>query len=543
VKRITIILFFLINGLSANAFNYYVAAASNGGSNKNNGSINSPWLTLAYACSHVPPGPHTIYIGAGTFRETSQSTLAAGVSIEGRGDSTLLISSVTNAATILLSSRIEGAKGNQTISYIKMDGGLIADRAIDVIGRSDVVIHHVEIVNFFTQGIAFYGKTSTSSGKPKIFASGNKIHNSKIINCSKYVVGDQGYGNVRVGGQIGMEIHDCMIEQIDRGTNKNGFGIKFCGGGWNKALKIYNCDVKVPPVGASEWDFSVELFHNLGGFEIYNNTFQGTVDFSSSASGNYWTFIAGEYDFAVKIYDNVIHQEEMRPGPEGESGIDIEHNAEGGIYIFRNYFSNLQYPIRSSLVEPVPGYAPEQQNDWYIYNNIITNVGITGTNLLAIGMMLGHSSTNVSYKNWNIWNNTIYGGVGAKPAYGIRLQFRGRCSNISVRNNIISGFTGSPIYILNSTIDGLSIENNLFYGNGTNTPTYAASSVKNEIKRNNIEKNPLWLSTTDFRLRKGSPAIGAATDVGLESDFNGARVGDQPDIGAVQFVPEVGTNK
>ncbi len=537
LKGILIILFFLISGLSAKAFNYYVVAASEGGNNKNNGAKTSPWLTLAYACSQVPSGPHTIYIGAGTFKETSPSILAAGVSIEGQGDSTLLISSVSNAATILLSSRIEGSKGNQAISYIKMDGGLIADRAIDVIGRSNVIIHHVEIVNFFTQGISFYGKSSTSSGMPKIFASGNKIHNSKIINCAKYVVGDQGYGNVRIGGQIGIEIHDCIIEQIDRGTNMNGFGIKFCGGGWNKALKIYNCNVKVPPIGESEWDFAVELFHNLGGFEIYNNTFQGTVDFSSSAAGDYRTFIAGDYDFAGKIHDNVIHQEVMRPGPEGESGIDIEHNAEGGIYIFRNYFANLQYPIRSSLKEQIPGYPPEQQNDWYIYHNVITDVGIAGTNLLAIGMMLGHSASGVSYNNWNIWNNTIYAGKGAKPAYGIRLQFRGKCSNISVRNNIISGFTGSPIHIYNSTIDGLSIENNLFYENGTNTPTYAASIVTNETRRNNIEKNPLWLSTNDFRLRKGSPAIGAGIDVGLESDFSGAKIVSPPDIGALRFVP------
>jgi hypothetical protein len=83
----------------------------------------------------------------------------------------------------------------------------------------------------------------------------------------------------------------------------------------------------------------------------------------------------------------------------------------------------------------------------------------------------------------------------------------------------------------------LSLENNLFYENGINAPTYAGSVVKNEIKRNNIAENPLWLSTTDFRLRKGSPAIGAAIDVGLESDFNGIKIAGPPDIGALQFVP------
>lgn len=47
--------------------------------------------------------------------------------------------------------------------------------------------------------------------------------------------------------------------------------------------------------------------------------------------------------------------------------------------------------------------------------------------------------------------------------------------------------------------------------------------------------DPLFRSVTDFRLKSGSPAINAGTDVGLTTDFLGKPIRGLPDIGAYEF--------
>ncbi|HKK41370.1 MAG TPA: DUF1565 domain-containing protein, partial [Bacteroidales bacterium] len=76
---IILVLFF---NFSLSATNYYISVS---GSDSNNGSANSPWRTLSYACSHATSAGDVINVGAGTFNVTSQCSLAEGVSIVGQG--------------------------------------------------------------------------------------------------------------------------------------------------------------------------------------------------------------------------------------------------------------------------------------------------------------------------------------------------------------------------------------------------------------------------------------------------------------------------
>jgi len=52
--------------------------------------------------------------------------------------------------------------------------------------------------------------------------------------------------------------------------------------------------------------------------------------------------------------------------------------------------------------------------------------------------------------------------------------------------------------------------------------------------------DPLFRSTTDFRLKAGSPAINAGVDVGLTTDFLGKPIRGVPDIGAYEFYGATG---
>ena len=120
--RYSLILVLLCYTLTLSGTTYYIDSAGN---NANNGSINSPWKTLAYACSKATSSGDIIHVNAGTFTETAQSILAVGVSIEGEGVTSIInsnLSTTDNIANhlILLQSSTLNTNGNQSISYLKL---------------------------------------------------------------------------------------------------------------------------------------------------------------------------------------------------------------------------------------------------------------------------------------------------------------------------------------------------------------------------------------------------------------------------------------
>ena len=60
---------------------YWIAI--DGSDDTGDGHYTTPWKTLAYACTQATTSGDVIHVKAGTFTETAQSVLAAGVSIVG----------------------------------------------------------------------------------------------------------------------------------------------------------------------------------------------------------------------------------------------------------------------------------------------------------------------------------------------------------------------------------------------------------------------------------------------------------------------------
>ncbi|MBE3086434.1 MAG: Ig-like domain-containing protein, partial [Bacteroidetes bacterium] len=143
--------------------------------------------------------------------------------------------------------------------------------------------------------------------------------------------------------------------------------------------------------------------------------------------------------------------------------------------------------------------------------------------------------------NINIWNNVIIAANNAySTMYGIGLPDVGTATDVSVRNNIIVGFEDSPVFAYGgggTTIDRLSIQNNIFYNNGnSNTPHYTGGMVPtNNTTINNTTGNPLFVSSTDFHLQSGSPAINTGINVGLTLDYDSATVASTPEKGAYEY--------
>ncbi len=528
MKNSLILIFLLISSV-VGATTYYIDPAGN---NSNNGSSASPWKTLSYACSKVTASGDIIHVNAGTYPETAQSILAAGVSIEGAGNTSIIRSSIApaNTYTLVLSSATQGTNGNQNISNIRMEGGMTAYAAILVERRSNVSIHNCEFADFFSRGIMFTAVGYGSDAVPTSYSTGNTFHDNKVTNCADYVstgkFGD-GLGNLNIGGQQGMLVYNNTIVQTDRGVDANGYCIKFASQGYNKGLEIYNNTLTKPAYDNSTWDFAIELWNSRGGIKIYNNNIQGGIDIGGNTS---ITNDAGGYGFAEKIYNNVIGFNTLQS--VSENGIYVERGVTGGIYIYNNLLKNLNsaivfYPGSTDVVENIN-----------IYYNVINGVGTAGQTNMGNATDWGtiDGSTSVTYRNINFINNTIYAGTSGNPLSGIRFNLTGNASNLTIRNNIIYGFKVYPIYLQNSgSTSSVSVENNLYYGNGTNAASYY-NSISSKTEQNNFVVNPNFVSPgSDFHLLTGSPAIGKGLAIsGITTDYTGSSVKNPPSIGAYE---------
>jgi hypothetical protein len=498
---------------------YYIDPA---GSNGNNGSSGSPWLTLSYACSHTVSGD-IIHVNAGTYTEVTQSVLPVGVSIEGAGATSIIHSHITAnyTHTILLQSNSEGTDGNQSISNIKMTGGLTAYGAIRVEKRKNVTIHHCDFSEFFHDGVMFCGVTYGDDTEPSTYATGNVFRDNVVTDCATYSgsgPSGAGRGNLTIGGQQGMLIYNNIINQPDRGAGLTGFCIKYISG-FFKGVKIYDNTLTRPPYDGETWDFAIELWNCRGGIEIYGNTIEGSVDISGNSS---ITNDAGGYGFAVKIHDNTIGFDTLQSGEQ--LGIDIERGQTGGFYVYNNLFKNLEVPFifwqgNTDLVE-----------DIYIYYNKCIGVGRAGANN-GNGSYFGTIDGNdIDYENIHFLNNVIIAGNSGNPGTGIRAAFPGRATGINVKNNIIQGFN-QPVYVASVGAYGtLNVENNIFNDNGSNNILYD-TTPSTLVAQNNLVTAPPFVSSTDLHLTAERVGI----DVGLTLDFEGSAVTAPPSIGVYEF--------
>lgn len=507
---------------------YYVAAS--GGSNSNAGTAGLPWATLQYGVDNAGSG-NIVYLQAGTHIISTQVTVPVGVSITGAGVTSIISSSVATTewtSTIYLLSATEGTNGNQSISYIKMDGdNLTAHVAVDVSRRSNVKIHHCTFENFEFYGCIFQGCLTGSM--PTTWATGNEFYNNTVTNCSGYI-GGFGRGSIGVGGQEGMLIYDNVLTQSTRAVGSNGYCIKYVNEGYNKGNQIYNNTfTREPYQTASVWNFGIEICQwEQGGLHIYNNTFNNcALDLGARRKTT--------YDYAVSIHNNTF-QKTQRGGADGENDPAIIFEQDVDVAI-----------VRYNLIKDFPNGIVMQSanatvNDVYIQYNIFQQIGTTTGGSVGRGIMVTQGSTSSYANRWYIENNTIdaYTG-GATGRIGINLPSKAIATEIYIRNNIIQGFDFTFLSgYENGSLNGLYIQYNILYQNGhSNDPYYENGYLPtNIISTNNIKDNPDFTTPgSDFTLQAGSPAINAGLSVGLTTDYLGNTVpyGASPDIGAYEY--------
>ncbi len=533
--RKTLVIYLLLIFSFAQAETFYIDPA--GSDNTGSGTINSPWKTLAHACSRVTKSGDIIHVNAGTYLETFQSNLAVGVNIVGEGREFSIIRSQivkNHTPTIYLYSGKQGTIGNQTISGIKMDGiNTTAYAAIWIFGRSNVIIHDCEFVDFKFSGVTYNGKTANNNDKPLTYATGNKFYNNIIINCAYYYYGtDLGLGALQIGAQEGMLIYNNYIEQTGRPVGHNGHCIKFYSSGFLKGLKIYKNTLRPTSTplnlpSNTAFVFAIELWNVNGGLEIYENDINNAIDLVNTYKG--------DYDFGAKIYNNLIGWEKLMPMSsthDGEKGIQIEYNAED-IFIYNNHLRNLNRPLYFT--------APKSkiQKNIHVYYNLVENIGAdTEINSKGWGINIAGTDLSNTYANWNIYNNVFKAKTtGGTTMWGVCIP-SGITSNIKIKNNIIIGFRYASVFLKNSpaSADNIFIENNIFYLNGNNNAPRGTATLSNYIFKNNIISDPLFVSPNDFHLQSSSPGISAGVNVGLDKDYAENSIVNPPSIGVYEYL-------
>ena len=520
--RYALIMLLLCYSLTLRATTYYVATT---GSDSNSGSSSSPWKTLAYAGSKAKASGDIIHVNAGTYTETSQCVLAPGVSIEGVGVTSIIKSHYTSSGSgdglINLSSSSQNTPGNQSISYLKLDGdNLTGNGAIYVHYRGNVLVHHCTIVDFSSTGIIVEGENSWNS-QPVTFSSGNQIYNNTITNCH----GGSGGGNIRITGQTACLIHDNIVDGRAR-SMQNSVTLSN-----NKATTIYNNTFYTLNNRGSAFNFVFEIWDTWGGLEIRNNTFNGggTIDV-----GGHYTY-KGSYPFGVSIHNNDMILPALEVYNASEViAITVESwTTLNDVYIYSNHIKNFGTGVQVTFGMNSGGTA----SNFYIYNNLFDNIGYSNTQggSSAIGFVYQAGVSVASWKNINIMNNVIKGG-GSSSNMGIRYHMTGATTNLSIKNNIITGFGTRAVNFVNEggSLSNVQIANNIFYNNGE-TVNLGGISPSSYTNSPNYTSDPLFVSATDFHIQSGSPAIGKGAVIsGVTTDYAGNSYKNPPSIGAYE---------
>ncbi|HAO45684.1 MAG TPA: hypothetical protein DCQ97_02080 [Chitinophagaceae bacterium] len=541
------VFFILLGSGSSSAATYYIDP--NGNDATGNGSIGNPWKTLRKATQTVTAAGNTIHVNPGTYLETQTSYLAVGVNIEGAGSSLSIIKGEMTGqfSTLLSLDSPNDVSGNQGISKLTFDGQYVNATnyktwiGIFVTGRGNVSVFDCRIINFINRGVIFDGNDADDPiYDPGHYAVGNKFYNNTVLNAAENN-GSFGTGLLNIGAQMGMEIYGNTMVQNQRPDFTNGWPIKPWNNGWLKGVKIYNNTLtKAPYKGTfpgqnGDWDFCIELI-NVEGLEISNNTIQGSIDLNFTRKG--------AYSFGAWIHHNSVGRTPVNTN--FESGIVLEFRAEHVLIennVLNNVSSGVQFNTRSVNNDggfPNPGGGTPAGGFSYLLNNTIRNNLFSnlyygnGSGTAAGVIVLSENGNDEQINGMNIYNNTFVAKTGAAPITCIDFsnQENGNASNVNIRNNIVTGFTYTWLAgsFPNTAMSNVVVTHNDAFNNGnSNTPVWPGGNPVAYTYNNNLAVNPLFVSSTDFRLQATSPVIDKGIDIGLPF------TGNAPDMGYSEF--------
>lgn len=214
----------------------------------------------------------------------------------------------------------------------------------------------------------------------------------------------------------------------------------------------------------------------------------------------------------------------------------LQNATQGDALITNNRCHNIGSFIRVTMNI----YNLDVLDNINIHHNVLENMGYSKNTYDAVfNFILG---TGVRINNVNIDNNTIVGAPGVGPPQAILMLDgnSGTIQNIRFRNNIAVGITPIPtgtvagfgylVFRAAGAKNNIFSQNNIVFQNAfTNNPfTFAGTPAPTSFTNTgNLKVNPQFVSSTDFHVLSGSPAIGN----GLNPPEPGLYIGAYPSGG------------
>ncbi len=546
-KSIIIISFLLFSGI-ASATNYYVSSSGN---DSNNGlSSSTPWKTIAKVnASSFLPGDNIFFNKGNIWRELLNipSSGSAGnpitFSAYGTGADPIISGSDLNVSWTKQATNVwkSNVTTQPTIVYFNNTRGTL---------RADV--NCLAPYEWYWASNVLYvyapgdANPSTTYASPGIEV-GNRTramqtNNKQFITFSNITFRD---GNslsspcVEVGATTvnGFIMQYCTIE---RSTFT---GIKLEGSSVATSATVDHCTVN------NNGSYGIVFAYLYTSATISNNFIEnngwGSVRDAAPASG-----IAG-FLGNVNIFGNTIYNNGPSPSydPSQSHGIYVSSSTSATVNIYNN-----------TIYGQVNGSGIKVRYSANIHHNLIYGNARSG---IEFG---GNDATAVTY---NIYYNIIHSSITGSGA-GITNGLNGTAHIILENNTFYKDGTNAIELSLQNDVPFLTIKNNIFYAadgrraidmvlqTGTDDIDYNlywqdTQSGNPNFKYNNalptwaqwkafgfdvhgVNENPNLVSSSDFHLQAGSPAIGAGINVGLTSDYDGHAINNPPSIGALESV-------
>ena len=274
------------------------------------------------------------------------------------------------------------------------------------------------------------------------------------------------------------------------------------------------------------------------------------------------------YAPGFNIHDIVIEGNTMHDGYH-TTGVDLATKSTGGmdsVIIRNNYMSDP--PTKNETGEVPEDYlselifisedGPGTIQRVRIYNNIFVNPSNTSIHIMSATGPLEVYHNTFYGMNQVLHRNTMFVTCNYAPSK-LNTNRNPASSNVILKNNLFlsnANFdvntTAICVYLSGVTPSScLTADYNLYYQVDPRLLVYqigktrytmsqwsALKEVFNGEGHSPSPQDPRLVSTADFHLRRGSPAIGAGVNLGLVTDCAGVQRAPTPAIGAFEYVPE-----
>ena len=211
---------------------------------------------------------------------------------------------------------------------------------------------------------------------------------------------------------------------------------------------------------------------------------------------------------------------------------------ETGIWIFNSKNSIIR---RNTLRGNQTGLRISSVVNFEAYYNIIVDNNYQPS---TFPTTTNTSGADFRGSSGTFYNNTLVGNSASNSFLGSLKVYVDAVSDIVIKNNIIANDGCSKDMDFDQPAGSTIISNNNLIYNanrpvnvqvGDNNYSWSAYKTVTGQDANSVTANPLFISTTDFRLQATSPAIDAGVNIGLTTDYlKNATIGI-PDIGAYEY--------